>query len=120
MTISDVRADRVYSVLRSEVQDRYCRPDEVMVRAGVRQNIEQLARDNEIDANEIVETPEADYRFRLKLKKDRRASFVMDQAASIDYPNFKNAVRGDLERLRAYHECWHAMSELQERKAVYS
>ena len=41
----------------------------------------------------LVATPRADYPYRLVLKPQQFADWVKEQAVSIDYPNFKSAVK---------------------------
>lgn len=97
----------------SAVEDRDD-PTTVFVRARAREDARRLA--DVLDAA-VIETPDADYRFRVHLAKVAWASYVADAAARIDYDNFKRAVavRHGQERARVYGEVWSTLLRLQER-----
>lgn len=64
----------------------------------------------------VQETPDADYRFRVIVTRAELNQLFAALPASIDYPNFKNAVAargGDSGRLAAYHAIWHVLQRLQ-------
>ena len=66
-------------------------PDQLMVRARCREDIEQLA--NKLDA-EVVHTPNADYAYRVTLQKSVFADYMRDAVMDLNYPNFKDACAG--------------------------
>lgn len=63
----------------------------------------------------IKEDPDADYRFRIWMKKERFISILTERINSIDYNNFKNSVEDD-ELHHAYMDIWHRMYQLQVNK----
>ena len=89
----------------------------VMVRARVKQDIENLATAINANPKTILETPNADYACRLTTTKDIWANLLAAEAKKIDYDNFKNAALSpdDNRRSRAYHNVWSAMFELQQK-----
>ena len=97
----------------SAVEDR---DDEtsVFVRARAREDVQRLA---DALGAAVIETPDADYRFRVHLSKATWSSYVADSAAGIDYDNFKRAVavRQGAERAHVYGEVWSTLLRLQER-----
>lgn len=88
-------------------------PTGVLVRARVRADADGLAA---AVGGEVIETPGADYRFRLRMAKTTWAEYVAEQAVGIDYNNFKNAVaaRQGYDRARACAEVWTVMRALQQ------
>ena len=97
----------------SAVEDRDDH-EAVFVRARVRGDAEQLAA--AVDQT-VLETPSADYRFRVRMTKADWAGYVADRAGAIDYDNFKNAVADRQGRSRAtiYGEVWATLLRLQRR-----
>lgn len=81
--------------------------DALMVRARVKKDLLSI-----FDAGRIIETPEADYRFRVLVPKREMAEMLAEKILDIDYPNFKNEISGIKEqrdKLAAYHEIWSVM-----------
>jgi hypothetical protein len=65
-------------------------------------------------SNEVLETPQADYRFRVHLTKDAWARYLDEAARAIDYDNFKDEVaRHDRERAHVYGQVWSALYRIQ-------
>lgn len=85
-----------------------------MVRARIQEDIERLAKATASPADNIMATPDADYAYRLKLRKKVWADYVQRSALEIDYSNFKGACAKG-ERKWAYGQVWQAMFELQQR-----
>lgn len=87
----------------------------VFVRARTRGDANQLAA---AVGGRVLETPAADYRFRVRMAKTDWARYVAACATGIDYDNFKNAVgaRQGGARARVYGEVWGVLLSLQ-RKA---
>ena len=84
----------------------------VFVRARVRGDAEQLAA---AVGGTVLETPAADYRFRVRMTKTEWAGYVAACATGIDYDNFKNAVATRQGQARAcvYGEIWSVLLRLQ-------
>ncbi|MGI9535977.1 MAG: hypothetical protein ACR2PB_02825 [Desulfocapsaceae bacterium] len=109
--------DGFYSV----VYDDYCSDGELMIRARVIDDLERLLKKLQIDDADILVIRNADYRYRLKLSAGQWATYVAQEAASIDYDNFKNTVARDAnERSTAYMKCWEAMYLFQEAQAQFN
>lgn len=98
----------------SAVKDQYCGENELMVRARVRDDLERFCDREALDPNDIMEFPQADYRFRIKVPRGRWIAYVGTMAHDIDYPNFKGTVISrDHDRHTAYMECWRALHDWQ-------
>lgn len=97
----------------SAVQDRDDH-DAVFVRARVRDDAEQLAV---AVGSTVIETPAADYRFRVRMTKRTWSRYLADRAAEVDYDNFKNAVavRQGSRRAKVYGDVWAVLLRLQDR-----
>lgn len=65
----------------------------------------------------VIETPSADYRFRVMVAKTEWVAYVADCASAIDYDNFKNVVaaRQGPARASVYGEVWATLLRLQRR-----
>jgi hypothetical protein len=99
----------------SVVQNEYCSPGELAVRARCRKDLEAFCRATKTPAKKIIRTPKADYRFRVHVKRELWAAYAAAAAGAIDYPNFKNETcSGDLGRSLAYHGCWASMNNWQD------
>lgn len=87
------------------------------VRARVRQDLENLIRAGDICKRwTIIETPDADYRYRFIVGKVGINRVFDALERSVDYPNFKAeiaALPDQRHKLRAYHEIWEKMAALQ-------
>lgn len=84
------------------------RPDVYTVRARDRKSLEPLAA---FAKAEIVETPHGDYPLRAFVEPAVFTEWLADQAAGIEYSNFKSRVtktRGH-EFVDALHDVWAAM-----------
>ena len=88
-------------------------PDRLLVRSRVRGDLEALRM--QIPGSEPVETPEADYRWRVEVTRDEWRVALVALSEDIDYDNFKNAVgeRCGWERERVYHDVWADLLSLQ-------
>jgi hypothetical protein len=95
------------------------RPGTLVVRARVRSDARNLARLLKQETGQtyrVERTPHRDYLYRLTMPVDVWATAVARLAVEVSYPNFKAAVQGDPVRDGAYHECWNAMWQLQQKK----
>jgi hypothetical protein len=86
--------------------------DAVVVRARVREDAEHLAA---AVGGKVIETPAADYRFRVRVAKTEWVAYIAGCASAIDYDNFKNAVaaRQGPARASVYGEVWATLLRLQ-------
>lgn len=86
-----------------------CAPDEVLVRARRKGDIEAL-----FPTATVVEGAGTDYRFRAVIKRAEVGRVLSEVVADIDYPNFKSAVArmGDFKLEGALHAVWHALLRL--------
>ena len=75
--------DGFYSVTRSKEQ-----PEKIQIRARARKHLEILKRKFKLK-RKILETPAADYRFRIIVGRRAAAEIMFDLAYRIDYSNFK-------------------------------
>lgn len=85
----------------------------LLVRSRTRQDLEALREF--LPAIEIRETPEHDYRFRVRLPRQVFGVIALNLVSEIDYPNFKNAVaeRQSHERAGIYGDVWVDVLALQ-------
>jgi hypothetical protein len=95
-------------------------PHKMQIRARAEQDLErlvELAGKYGWSANlgEIIETPQADYRYRLICSPKIWQDLAGVLAAEIDYSNFKNEIT-DPVRHRIYEQVWHAMLNVQYRE----
>jgi hypothetical protein len=87
-------------------------PGMILVRA---RTLDDLTRflGTMINSAEIIETPNNDYRFRIRVPIEIFTSSLVKQAGGIDYPNFKASIdRSDVQRQTAYHNVWEAMTRI--------
>jgi hypothetical protein len=102
----------------SVVQDKHLR-DQVWVRARVRGDVEAFFAKTDFEP-EVIETQQADYRFRAAVSKADVAAAVSQSIMNLDYENFKNSVpkgaAGDM-RHDAYTQVWSEMFAYQRRAA---
>jgi hypothetical protein len=97
------------------------RPDHLLVRARARGDLENLCR---IAAEEGVEgfdpvgvfsLEQADYRWRLEVRRDDFAALTAAMVGRIDYDNFKNRVgQKDPARASLYSDVWGTLFRIQE------
>lgn len=97
------------------------RPDHLLVRARARSDLENLCRVAEeegvggFDPVGIFSLDDADYRWRLEVRRDDFASLVSSLVGRIDYDNFKNRVASrDSERAHLYMDVWSDLHRIQE------
>ncbi len=71
------------------------------------------------DYSRVITRPHADYRHRVLLRREQWTEFVADEAAHIDYGNFKQAVaeRQGWAREAVYADVWATLHRLQEAEA---
>ena len=83
----------------------------VVVRARVKEDLENLFGAEH--AQDIIETDDSDYRFRLFLDQAYVAAVIEDKVMGINYDNFKNSVKQSW-RKQAYTRIWNVMYDVQE------
>lgn len=101
-----------YSIVKKN-----CEPDELLVRARVYDDLKRLSERLNIQESAIIETPRADYRFRMTVKASAFAEYLATAALAIDYQNFKTSLpfetQLDKKRVLAYTDVWSALYRLQ-------
>jgi len=111
-----------YSVTRSINE-----PDKLQIRARAKGDLERLAgfmvtRDQPVaqgtakDLQKIIETPDADYRWRVIVTPDTWQIIAVELMADIVYHNFKNEIR-DNQRHNDYTRVWGIMNSVQARES---
>jgi len=98
-----------YSVV-ADLED----PAKVLVRA--RAHGDLVALSALVSNLQIVETPDADYRWRARVDRTAWARAVTRIAEEVDYPNFKSAVaeRQGWARAELLHDVWSTLRRLQD------
>jgi hypothetical protein len=89
--------------------------DALLVRGRVRVDLEQFADFAAARGPRpaVVETPDADYGFRLTTSRETLTAFVAAGVAAIDYPNFKSEIfKTDPVRESVYEDAWAALRGL--------
>ena len=92
------------------IVDKDCGPDELLVRARRKGDIEKL-----FPRAKVIRLTRADYLFRAVVKRDEIARVIANEISWIDYDNFKKAVH-DHDLHAAYTRVWTAMAVLQPTK----
>jgi len=94
-----------------------CKEDELLVRTRSKDDIDKLQKQlkEKYKFNgEVIESPKADYAYRMIVPREVFALFIATTALDLNYDNFKNTIRGkDYQRHDAYFRCWEAMYEWQ-------
>jgi hypothetical protein len=94
-----------------------CNKDELLVRTRSKVDIDKLKQKLKAEYQfngEVIETPKADYAYRMICTREIFASFIANAAMELDYDNFKNTIpRIDYQRHEAYMKCWESMYEWQ-------
>lgn len=89
------------------------KPGVLLVRARMKGDLERL-----FPGCKVVETRQADYRFRAEIARGRVAELVREQLTVLDYDNVKNAIphRGEVHELRhrAMNRVWGVMNDAQD------
>jgi hypothetical protein len=86
---------------------------QVLVRSRFEGDLERLLK-NTNGVHDIQHTPEADYPFRVFVRKAVWECLVLAEAEDMDYDNFKNAAHDGTERDGAYMAVWIAMRRAQD------
>lgn len=95
------------------------RKDLIQIRARSRKHLENLKKAFPIlERSPVVQTPDADYRFRVICKRWRWEKLAQELAAGIDYDNFKGKVMSAgwaRDMIGELHDIWHVMHAFQQR-----
>ena len=101
----------------SLVQDRDM-PDQLWARARVKGHLEAFFAGT-IDPKDIIETVDADYRFRIVVEREFVVAVMRAAVDTINYDNFKKSIPQTAKGDR-YHDAllkvWSAMHALQQRE----
>lgn len=62
---------------------------------------------------EVKVTPKADYRYRALIPRMLVAEAVLSEASGIQYPNFKDSLKGDPAYKKACNDVWYALLKHQ-------
>jgi hypothetical protein len=94
-----------YSIVQKE-------PGTFHVRARERRDLDNLIRRVPLPDAKIIETPKADYRFRILLGADGLAAVMSFLVNTVDYDNFKGRVGQTLDQAhKPYHEVWNILAD---------
>jgi hypothetical protein len=99
----------------SVVKDNYCGEGELMVRSRVKKDLERFLVKTGLSSN-IITLAEADYRYRIKVKKEAWSKYCAQEADGIDYSNVKGTIApySEPERADAYYGCWNHLNTFQQ------
>ena len=87
-------------------------PGEFHVRGRERQDLESLLQGVPLPDAELIETPDADYRFRIVVSRDSLLAILKFLGETLDYSNFKGKIdRTPDQRRKPYHEVWRVMAD---------
>lgn len=66
----------------------------------------------------VIDTPDADYGFRVIVDRKELGIFMSDLAESVNYPNFKDSLKStnQSDKLPFYMKIWSVMFQYQYRK----
>ena len=104
-----------FSIVRKKYLDQ---PKPYQVRARSLQDLENLIKVAELD-EEIIETPYADYFFRIIADEADLVKIFNFLQADLKYENFKDMVgrqKDQRDKLDAYHKIWNVMYNYQNKK----
>jgi len=97
----------------SAVQHRD-RPDTLMVRARDSKDLERI-RDKGYETGRIIAMTEADYPYRVIIKKEEWARYLVEATVAIDYVNFKNRIHEvDDRRGGIYLKVWRELLHIED------
>lgn len=85
-------------------------PDQLWARARIKGDLERFF--NDADWLEVIETNDADYRFRAAVDRQIVKMALIKAVDDLDYTNFKSSISQDAKgdrRHRAYLRVWTAM-----------
>ena len=94
---------------------KFCKPDEVAVRARKREHLESLMERHGLKADILV-FPEADYRYRIHITREQWAKALQEEAMCLDYNSFKDAMAAagaSADYLRAMFSTYATIHKIQ-------
>jgi hypothetical protein len=107
----------------SAVWDKYCGGNDVMIRARCKEDLCRLSKKLKgyCEESQILETPEGDYHFRLKVPKHEWSEYLAQYALNIDYPDVKEKIvpQNDSPREAAYYSVWQTLYKWQSNLKVH-
>lgn len=102
----------------SIVQDRD-NPQQLWVRGRLPGDVEKFLGHHIAADDKVLETNDADYRFRCKVSRGVAAAALMDNLGKLDYTNFKSSIdqksKLGYERHEIYLRVWSIMENWQRR-----
>ena len=88
------------------------KPGEFHVRSREKQDIENLQQRVPLPHAHLIETPDADYGYRLVVGKDDVLTILQFLGETLDYDNFKGKIdRTPDQKRKPYHKVWGVMAE---------
>ena len=101
----------------SVVFDKYCKRDELMIRARCKGDLIKLSKKLHGYAGDsaISESLNGDYRYHMKVDRHMWGDYLLNYAVNIDYSEVKKNIVSDGDKLRldAYYEIWTALYRWQ-------
>ena len=89
----------------------------MQIRARVKDDLYRLIEAfSDLSQSEIIETPLADYRWRVVITPSQFTSLLMKLSADIDYGNFKNACAENGLDTGPHHRVWSIMMAEQQKE----
>ncbi len=85
------------------------------VRSRAKEDLLNIIKAADIN-RKVIETPEADYHFRITVDNDDLSKILQTLQDGLDYDNFKAAVgkvKGQTDKLDSYHRIWAEMYHYQ-------
>ena len=101
----------------SAVQHREFK-DVIHLRARFKGDLERLAEAYGLEVHGQIETPDADYRFRVDVSRETFEKIVLGEARDIDYTNFKAAATGSEEWHNTLMDVWGVLRMGQARAKI--
>jgi len=94
--------------------------DKLMIRARFKEDLERIM--DRVHADKVIETPMCDYPYRMSVKANDWATYLVDSVQTLDYPNFKDRAlrRATFDRNARYHEVWAAMAYEQKERLTFT
>lgn len=99
-----------YSIVKSSINS-----DDYMIRGRIRNDLENIRNHCDLE-QEVIETSDSDYRYRLIINKTELLDVMTKLGEALDYNNFKGKIgvtTDQKDKLYAYHKVWSIMYEFQ-------
>lgn len=86
-------------------------PNEYHVRSRERKDLENLSAAVPLPNAKIIETPQADYAYRIIVDKDKLLAILARLGETLDYSNFKGKIDSTPDQAhKPYHEVWDVLA----------